>query len=164
MLRVRPALSPRVFPDKPNALPNRPDPPYPTRASSFAGYQNNYYKVLGLDPRTCTADKRVLQARARHPPDKCRHPKATEAMAGRAHSTLTNSCGRAICTRRRRTWTSWRGLVSPVGEQGVRRWRICRRGSCTVSRTDPRPITMFFMAAAAHRRAVSWRSFVLVVP
>ena len=68
---------------------------YPPVHHAFAGYQNNYYKVLGVDPKTCTAAqiKRAYYKIARiiHP-DKCRHPKATEAMGvvTSAHSTLTN--------------------------------------------------------------------------
>lgn len=96
-----PPFSPRVFPRQTKRT-SQTDPirRTPLRASSFAGYQNNYYKVLGLDPRTCTAAqiKRAYYKLARviHP-DKCRHPKATEAMGvvTSAHSTLTNSTLRA---------------------------------------------------------------------
>ena len=46
-------------------------------------FQNNYYKVLKVDPRTCTAAqiKKAYYkiARVIHP-DKCRDPRATEAM------------------------------------------------------------------------------------
>lgn len=59
-------------------------------------FQNNYYKVLKVDPRTCTAAqiKKAYYkiARVIHP-DKCRDPRATEAMGvvTSAHSTLSNT-------------------------------------------------------------------------
>ena len=77
----RPSVSPTNRTHSPR---DQTDPIHrtPLRASSFTGYQNNYYKVLGLDPRTCTAAqiKRAYYKLARviHP-DKCRHPRATEA-------------------------------------------------------------------------------------
>lgn len=65
-----------------------------------AGFQNNYYKVLKVNPDTCTSVqiKKAYHRIARiiHP-DKCSHPQATDAMGvvTSAHSTLSNAALRA---------------------------------------------------------------------
>mmetsp|Transcript_38644 Transcript_38644/g.95860 ORF Transcript_38644/g.95860 Transcript_38644/m.95860 type:complete len:273 (-) Transcript_38644:328-1146(-) len=63
-------------------------------------FQNNYYKVLKVDPKTCTeaSIKKAYYTIARviHP-DKCAHPQSTDAMGvvTSANSTLSNSALRA---------------------------------------------------------------------
>ena len=87
-------------------------------------FQNNYYKVLKVDPRTCTAAqiKKAYYkiARVIHP-DKCRDPRATEAMGvvTSAHSTLSNTTAAHGVRHVRvagRGGRAGRGLVLGVGE------------------------------------------------